>query len=59
MKVKEILQLTKMRDTFEKEEKGCYYEEQRQDYTKQKLHSIPVIPAKGKRLRERGRLQRR
>ena len=48
-----------MRDTFEKEEKGCYYEEQRQDYTKQKLHSIPVIPAKGKRLRERGRLQRR
>ena len=57
MKVKEILQLTKMRDTFE-EEKGCY-EEQRQDYTEQKLHSIPVILLKGKRLRERGRLQRR
>ena len=56
MKVKEILQLTKIRDTFEKEGKGCYYEEQRQDYTEQKLHSIPVILLKGQRLRDRGRL---
>lgn len=45
-----------MRDTFGKEEKGCYYEEQRQEYTEQKLHWIPVILLKSKRLRKRGRL---